>query len=107
METINNNISIKENIIIIFKESMKFVLLSLILFLTVGTSIAYIMLEIIGMEVEITGILTGIIVAILIVTIDFKKLHTTDKIAECNMRLVVQVKGKLIKIILKEYMLAI
>jgi membrane-associated phospholipid phosphatase len=88
LETINNKKSIKENLIIIFKESMKFALISLILFLVVGMSIAYILLEIIGMGVGMTGILTGIVVAILIVIIDYKKTHTTDKIAECNRRII-------------------
>lgn len=88
METTNNNKSIKENIIIIFKESMKFVLVGLILFLVIGTSIAYILLEIIGMDIEVAGILAGIIVAILIATVDYKKMHTTDKITECNRRIV-------------------
>ena len=88
MEITNNNKSIKENIIIIFKESMKFALIGVILYLVVGTSIAYILLEIVGMDVEMTGILTGIITAILIVTVDIKKMHITDKITECNRRIV-------------------
>ena len=88
MDIANNNKSIKENIIIILKESMKFALIAVILFLVIGTSIAYILLEIVGMDVEVTGILTGIVVAILIVAVDFKKMHTTDKIAECNRRIV-------------------
>jgi ABC-type spermidine/putrescine transport system permease subunit I len=88
METINNNKSIKEDIIMVFKESMKFALVGVILFLVIGTSIAYILLEIIGMDIEVTGILTGIVVAILIVTVDYKKMHTTDKITECNRRII-------------------
>lgn len=87
MDITNNNKSIKENIIIVLKESMKFALVAVILFLVIGTSMAYILLEIVGMDVEVTGILTGIVVAILIVTVDYKKMHTTDKIAECNMRI--------------------
>lgn len=88
MEIANNNKSIKENIIIIFKESMKFALMAVILFLVVGMSIAYILLYIVGMDIEVTGILAGMITAILIVIIDYKKLHTTDKIVECNRRIV-------------------
>lgn len=87
MEITNNNKSIKENIIIVLKESMKFALIGVILFLVVGTSIAYILLEIIGMDVEVTGILTGIVTAILIVTVDHKKIHAHDKIVECNRRI--------------------
>ena len=87
MDIANNNKSIKENIIIVLKESMKFALVAVILFLVVGMSMAYILLYIVGMDVEMTGILTGIVVAILIVTVDYKKMHTTDKITECNMRI--------------------
>lgn len=87
MEIINNDISIKENIIIILKESMKFALVGIILFLVIGMSIAYMLLEIIGMDIGVTGILTGIITAVLIVAVDHKKMHTTDKIAECNRRI--------------------
>lgn len=87
MGTINNNKSIRENIIIILKESMKFALIGVTLFLVVGMSIAYILLEIIGMDVEVTGILTGIITAVLIVAVDHKKIHAHDKIMECNRRI--------------------
>ena len=87
MEITNNNKSIKENIIIVLKESMKFALIAVILFLVIGTSIAYILLEIIGMDVEVAGILTGIVMAILIVTVDHKKIHAHDKIVECNRRI--------------------
>lgn len=88
MEIANNNKSIKENIIIILKESMKFALMAVILFLVVGMSIAYILLYIVGMDIEVTGILVGMITAILIVIVDHKKLHITDKIVECNRRIV-------------------
>lgn len=87
MEITNNNKSIKENIIIILKESMKFALVGVILFLVVGTSIAYILLEIIGMDVEVAGILTGIVTAILILAVDHKKIRAYDKIVECNRRI--------------------
>lgn len=87
METTNNNKSIKENIIIIFKESMKFALIGVTLFLVVGTSMAYILLEIVGMDVEMAGILTGIVTAVLIVAVDHKKIRSHDKIVMCNRRI--------------------
>lgn len=86
METTNNK-SIKENIVILLKESMKFALISVVIFLVVGTSMAYILLYIIGMDVEMTGLLTGVVVAILIVVVDHKKTHIHDKIVECNRRI--------------------
>jgi putative flippase GtrA len=87
MGTIDNNISIKENIIIILKECMKFALVGVTLFLVIGTSIAYILLEIIGTDIEVAGILAGIVTAILIVVVDDKKMHTTYKVTECNRRI--------------------
>jgi hypothetical protein len=87
METINNNKSIKENVTIIFKESMKFALMGITLFLIVGTSMAYILLDIVGMDIEVAEILTGIVVAILIVIVDSKKIHAHDKIVECTTRI--------------------
>lgn len=79
--------SIKENIIIILKESMKFALVGVALFLVIGTSIAYILLEIVGTDIEVAGILAGIVTAVLIVVVDDKKMHTHYKIAECNRRI--------------------
>jgi hypothetical protein len=87
MNTADNNISIGKDIITILKESMKFALVGVILFLVVGTSIAYILLEIVGMGIEATGILACTVTAIFIVVVDDKKMHTTDKIAECNRRI--------------------
>lgn len=88
MGTNDNNKSIKENIIIILKESMKFALVAVIVFLVVGILMIYILLEIVGIDIDVTVILTGIVTAVLIVTIDYKKMHTTEKIAECNRRIV-------------------
>lgn len=87
MNAINNDMSIKENIIIMLKESMKFVLIGMIVFLVVGMSIAYILLYIVGMDVDVAGILAGIVTAILIITIDHKKIHAHDKILECHRRI--------------------
>lgn len=83
----NDNKSIKENIIIILKESMKFALMGAIVFLVIGMSMAYILLYIIGMDVEVVGILTGVVTAVLIVAIDHKKIRAHSKIVECNRRI--------------------
>lgn len=79
--------SFKDDVIIIIKESMKFALVSIILLLLIGTSLLYILLEIFGMNAEIVSILVGVIIAILIVVIDDKKLHTVEKVTECNRRI--------------------
>lgn len=85
---INNNYSIKDDIIIILKASIKFALIGIILFLVVGTSLLYILIKFTEIDMEIAAIVTGFIVAILIVIVDEKKIHTTHKIAECNGRII-------------------
>lgn len=84
----DNNISIKKDIITMLTEAMKFALVGMVVFLIIGTSVAYILLYIVGTSVEVAGILAGITTAILIVIIDYKKMHTTDKMTECNKRIV-------------------
>jgi hypothetical protein len=39
------------------------------------------------MSIEVAGTLDGIVTAVLVVIIDFKKLHTTDKMTESNKRI--------------------
>ena len=85
---IENNRSIKDDMITIIKESIKFSLVGITLLLVVGTSLLYILLKFTEIDMEIAAILTGFAVAILIVTIDVKKIHTSDKIAECNRRII-------------------
>lgn len=87
MDTIDNNISIKENMIVVLKESMKFAIMAVASFLVIGTSMMYILLKITNIDGEIIAILTGTVVAIFIAVVDFKRIHTTDKIAECNRRI--------------------
>lgn len=87
METENDR-SIKDDVIIIIKESMKFALVGITLLLVVGTSLLYILLKFTEIDMEVAAILTGFVVAILIVIIDTKKIHVNDKIVECNRRII-------------------
>lgn len=87
--------SIKDDIIIVIKESMKFALVGVTLLLLIGTSLLYISLEVFGMDTEIASILIGFIVAILIVVVDDKKIHTVEKITECNRRIAKRIFEKL------------
>lgn len=90
MEAENNN-SIKDDIIIVIKESMKFALVGVTLLLVVGTSLLYIFLKFTRIDMEIAAMLTGIIVAIFIVVADEKKIHSNNKILECNRRIIKKV----------------
>lgn len=88
---VENNISIKDDIIVIMKESTKFALVWITLFIVVGTSLLHLFLEFTEVDVEIAATLTGLIVAILTLVIDNKKIHAIDKIAECNKRIIEKV----------------
>ena len=93
----SNNESIKDNIITILKESMKFALIGIVLFLIIGTLLFYIFLDILKIEMEIAAMLIGIITAVLIVIIDDKKIHTVNKVAECNRRIFIRINEKIMK----------
>lgn len=88
---IENNISIKDDMIIIIKESIKFALVGIILFFVVGTSLLYVFLKFTQIDAKIAAMLTGFFVAIFIVVVDIKKIHTHDKIVECNRRIIMKV----------------
>ena len=85
---IENNRSIKDDIIVIVKETMKFALIGIILFIVVGLSMMYLFWQFVKIDIEIAAILADIIVAVLVVVVDAKKMHTTIKIAECNRRII-------------------
>jgi biotin transporter BioY len=82
------NISIKDDMIVIIKESIKFALVGIILILVLGTPLLYILLKFTEIDMEVAVILTGLVVAILIVVVDDKKIRTTAKITECNRRII-------------------
>ena len=84
----DNNKSVKDDIAVIIKESIKFSLVATTLLLIVGTLLLYIFIKFTEIDVEMAAALTGVVVAILIVIVDIKKIHTTDKIAECNRRII-------------------
>jgi hypothetical protein len=59
--------------------------------LIIGTSLLYLFIKFTNIDVEIAAMLTGAVVAILVVIVDMKKIHTTDKITECNRRIIKKV----------------
>lgn len=83
-----DNRSIKDHMFIVIKESLKFALMGIIILSVVGTSLLYILLEFTKLDKGIAAMLTGFIVAILIVIIDEKKIHSNDKIVECNRKII-------------------
>jgi hypothetical protein len=85
---IENDVSVKDDIVAIIKECLKFSLVAIILLFVVGTPLLYLLTKLTQIDVEIAVILTGVVVAILIVIVDQKKLHVNDKVVECNRRLI-------------------
>ncbi len=79
--------TIKDYLIICFKEIIKFAIVGLISYLSIGSVSIYVLLEIFRVDVETTVRITAIIVAITIVIIDDKKLHSRDKIYNANFKI--------------------
>jgi hypothetical protein len=94
-----NGISIRDDIIAIIKVYMKFALIAIILLFVVGTPLLYLFIKFTKIDVEIAAMSTGVVVAILIVVIDEKKIHTNDKILEYNRRII----RKVLKLIKKSF----
>ena len=70
---------LKNHIVVTTKESIKFALLAMAIFFLIGVPMTYISIEILKMNGEISGILVGIITAIIIVIVDHKKIHSLSK----------------------------
>lgn len=86
-----DNKPVKDDIVVIIKESIKFSLVAITMFLIVGTSLLYLFIRFTDVYAEIAAMLTGVVVAILIVIADMKKIHTTDKITECSRKIIEKV----------------
>jgi hypothetical protein len=84
---IENNRQIKDDIIVILKECIKFALLAITLFFVIGVSLLYLFIRFTKIDQGIAAIITGVIVAILIVVVDMKKIHSSDIIIECTTRI--------------------
>ena len=67
------------HIIFMIKQSIKFALLTIGTFFIVGMPIAYVC-YILKVDVRAAGIMVGVIVAILVLFVDFKRTHCLQKI---------------------------
>ena len=70
---------IKNYIVTTTKESIKFAMLAMIIFFLIGVPMVYISVNILKMDENISGIIVGIITAIIIVIVDHKKKHSLSK----------------------------
>ena len=91
---LENGRSIKEDMITVLKESIKFAFIGIILFFIIGILMFYVVLKIFELDVDTAGILIGLVAAILVVIFDLKKLRTNDKIVECNRRIITKILKK-------------
>lgn len=62
------------------KESIKFALLAVVMFFLIGIPLIYIFIEILKINSDISGLIVGVITAIIIVMVDHKKTHYLRKI---------------------------
>lgn len=83
--------SIKDYLVIILKESMKFALFGIVSLFSIGLISIYILLDIVKVDVDISGIIAGIIIVIFIVVVDQKKIHSSEKIADANRKMLIKI----------------
>lgn len=84
---IENNGPIKDDIIVIIEECIKFALLGITLFFVIGVSLLYLIIRFTKIDQGIAATIIGVFVAIFIVIIDMKKVHSYDKIADSCLRI--------------------
>ena len=85
METVKD--CVKDYLIILFKESAKFALLGIVSLLSMTLLLGYLLVEILKIDINISGVIIGIITAITIFIIDNKKIHSFDKINDAHVKL--------------------
>lgn len=86
--------TIKDYLIIIMKETMKFVLFGISLFFLVGLSVSYVLIEILKIDMEISAIIAGAIAAITIVVFDDKKVHAVHKVNDAYFKILKRILKK-------------
>ena len=78
---------IKDYVIVILKESAKFALLGIVSLLSIGILLGYLFIEILKIDINISGTIIGIITAVTIFVIDDKKLHSVSKIDDAHSKI--------------------
>lgn len=73
--------TVGQRLITIMKEYLKFALVTVVIFISVGTLSFYILTKL-SMVNDLSMLLVGIMMAFLTIFIDRKKLHSRQKIAE-------------------------
>lgn len=85
METIKDGI--KDYLIILLKEFAKFALLGIISLLSITLLLGYLLVYILKIDINISGVILGIINAITIFIIDDKKIHSVSKINDAHIKI--------------------
>lgn len=89
--------TIKSCLITILKESLKFALFGIVLFLLLGSLSAYMILYVLHTDEEISSAVAGVIIAMIVVFVGWKKFHISDKIADNNRKILNILKNRYFK----------
>ena len=92
METIKDDL--KDYLIILLKESAKFALLSIVSLFSMALLIGYLLVEILKIDINISGAISGIITAVVIFIIDNKMTHSVSKINDAHHKLFMKIIKK-------------
>lgn len=79
--------TVKDYLKAILKESLKFALFAMILFVFLGSLSVYMILYVLHTDPEISSLVAGAIIAVIIFIIDWKKFHFSDRIADNNLKM--------------------
>lgn len=83
-----NTDSIKDNLVTSLKETLKFALVALAIMWTLGALMIYLFIFVLNFNPDISALIAALITAILIFIVDEKKLHSYDKVHECNRKII-------------------
>lgn len=89
--------TIKSCLITILKESLKFALFGIVSFLLLGSLSAYMILYVFHTDVEISSAVAGVIIAIIVAVVGWKKFHISDKIVDNNRKILNILKNRYFK----------
>lgn len=87
--------TVKDYLKAFLKESLKFALFAIILFLFFGPLFVYMILYVLHTDPEISSLIAGVMIAVIIYIIDWKRFHFMDRMIDNNLkmwRLILKIK---------------
>ena len=79
--------TVKDCLKVMLKELLKFALFATTLFLFLGSLSVYMILYVLHTDPEISSLVAGAIIAVIICIVDWKRFHFSDRIADNNLKM--------------------